>query len=421
MSAERPFTAVTNSAGGADVGAEPGRGAAGESPAAEFAAKHARLVGILEDRGADALLLTSAGALSWLLVGARVHISLAGPPILSAVVHRDGVEIGVFVNESARISQEELAALVETCAPPLQIHELPWYGDLGATLDWLPASAQWEVLDESSAALALRAARAELLPAEIERYRSLCTSVAGALTDVLSVVTPETTERQLAAALAPRIIDAGSDPLVLLVNGASRAVHRHPLPTDAALGHRAMAVVCARRGGLIANVTRWVGFEDPRPGEVELDAAINAVEADALNALVPGAALVSVLQELQDAYPRHGLDAQEWARHHQGGAAGYQGRDPRLSPGVPDAIHPNQAFALNPTGFEPRRGLAAKVEDTVVLRTAESPSGDGGSASASSAGASSAGPAAWIDVLSVDPRWPTVEVAGRRRPTVLRR
>lgn len=366
----------------------------------EFATKHARVVRILDDRGADAVVLSTAGALSWLLTGARVHVSLAGPPILSAVVHREGVEIGVFANESDRIRDEELGTLLLAGAP-VTMHELPWYGDLGNTSQWLPLSEAWTLLSEDSAGLELRAARASLLPLEIERYRGLCTDAAAALTDVLSAATPETTERELSAKLAPLIIDSGADPVVLLANGASRAAHRHPLPTDAPLGRRAMAVVCARRDGLIANVTRWVGFDDPQPGEVELDEAIAQVEADALGVLVPGAALETVLDELIVSYPRHGLDAHEWMRHHQGGAAGYQGRDPRLSPGVRDLIHPNQAFALNPSAFEPSRGLAAKVEDTVVLRSAGSDS-------------------SWVDVLSVDPRWPSVEIAGRARPSVLR-
>ncbi|MGJ9426537.1 M24 family metallopeptidase [Nesterenkonia halotolerans] len=366
----------------------------------EFETKHARLVQILEDREADALVLNTAGALSWLLLGARVHVSLAGPPILNAVVHREGVEIGVFANESDRMCEEELDTLLLAGAP-VQVHELPWYSDLAAISEWLPVSGAWTLLSETSAALELRAARASLLPPEIERYRGLCTDAASALTEVLSAATPETTERQLSAGLAPLIITAGADPVVLLANGASRAAHRHPLPTDATLGRRAMAVVCARRGGLIANVTRWVAFEDPLPGEEALDEAITRVEADALGALAPGVALEAVLEELMAAYPRHGLDVQEWTRHHQGGAAGYQGRDPRLSPGVRDLIHPNQAFALNPSGFDPARRLAAKIEDTVVLRSE-------GSASP------------WVDVLSVDSRWPTVQIDGRARPSVLR-
>ncbi|GAA1140687.1 M24 family metallopeptidase [Nesterenkonia lutea] len=375
---------------------------AGDPVLHEFSVKHSRLVRILDERGADALVLSTAGALSWLLIGARVHVSLAGPPILSAVVHREGVEIGVFANEAARIRGEELNTLLAASAP-VRLHELPWYGALGMTSDWLPSSTGWRLLDEASAALELRAARASLLPAEIERYRSLCTDAASALTDVLSAATPQTTERELTARLSPLIIGAGADPVVLLASGAARAGHRHPLPTDAALGRRAMAVVCARRGGLIANVTRWVGFSEPVPGEHELDQAIAQVEADALGALTPGARLEAVLEELKSAYPRHGLDSAEWTRHHQGGAAGYQGRDPRLSPGVPDLIHPDQAFALNPSGFDSARGLAAKIEDTVVLRST----------------AASALPT--IDVLSSDPRWPTVQVGGRARPAVLRR
>lgn len=376
------------------------------SPTEELRIKHERLTAVLEESGADAVILSSAGALSWLLAGARVHISLAGPPILQAVVHRDGVELGVFSNEAPRIRAEEIPALLDGGAP-VTVHELDWHADLADVSGWLPQAAGWTLTDEGSAALPLRAARASLLEVEAERYRTLCRRSAEALTDVLGEVTPETTERELAAALAPRIIGFGADPVVLLAQGASRAEHRHPLPTEAPLGRRAMAVVCARQGGLIANVTRWVGFGDPVPGEEELDAAILAVEADIFSALRPGVRLESVLEELKASYPRHGFDHDEWTQHHQGGAAGYQGRDPRVAPGVPDVIHADQPFAWNPTGWRDGllpdgAGIGAKVEDTVVLRA----DGQGEPR---------------IDVLSVDERWPTVEAAGRRRPAVLRR
>jgi hypothetical protein len=50
-----------------------------------------------------------------------------------------------------------------------------------------------------------------------------------------------------------------------------------------------------------------------------------------------------------------------------------------------------QAFAWNPTG------ASAKVEDTVLLTEDD------------------------LQVLTVDPDWPTVSHAGRQRPDVLRR
>lgn len=349
----------------------------------ELAGKHARLVALLDRRGADALLLDTPASLSWYLCGARTHVSLAGPPVARLLVHRDGAELGAFSNEADRLAAEELP-------PGVGLSTVPWHGSLAETSQWHAAAGDWRIVDESDAHPELRAARATLHPAERERYRALCVDAAAALTDVLAAATPRTTERAVSAALGARILEAGADPLVLLVGGASRAAHRHPLPTEAALGHRAMAVVCARRHGLIASVTRWVAFGRPAPGEEEADLGILRVEADVFAALVPGAPLSSVLDVLQGSYPRHGFADDEWTRHHQGGAAGYAGRDPRVAPGIADRMHPHQAFAWNPTAH------GAKVEDTVLL-------GDAG-----------------VEILSVDPRWPTVEVAGRRRPEVLR-
>ncbi|WP_120004551.1 M24 family metallopeptidase [Nesterenkonia muleiensis] len=366
----------------------------------EFAQKHQRLIRVLDQTGADGVVLSSAGALSWLLGGARVHVSLTGPPVVRAVAHRDGVELAVFSNESERLQTEEVSALLE--ASRLRIRQLAWHQNIDDTGSWL-AAPPTQLVDESTAALPLRAARAPLLGPELSRYRSLCRDAAAALTAVWGSVTPQTTEREACSALGRELISAGADPLVVLAAGDSRARHRHPLPTNAPLGRRAMAVVCARRDGLIANVTRWVCFSDPAPGELELDRAILEVEADIFDALIPGTELASVLEVVKGAYPRHGFDVHEWTRHHQGGAAGYQGRDPRAAPGVPDLIHPQQAFAWNPSAFSEQLATGAKAEDTVVL-SAEAHGGE-----------------EFIEILSADPSWPSASVRGRQRPLPLYR
>ncbi len=365
---------------------------------AEYTAKHTRLIDLLDETGADGIELSSTGALSWLLGGARVHISLAGAPVLRVVAHREGLDIAVFSNEAERIASEELGELTEV--PGIRIHELAWHHNMNDLASWLPTSLP-TVVNESQVPHELRKARAPLMEAEVSRYRSLCQDAATALTDVLHEVTPQTTEREVAAALAPRLISAGADPVVLLVNGVSRAQHRHPLPTDAAIGERAMAVVCARRAGLIANVTRWVRFGEPSAAEQNLDAAIQEVEADVFDFLVPGTRLESVLDVLKTSYGRHGFSSEEWTQHHQGGAAGYEGRDPRVSPGIPDSISANQAFAWNPSAFSADLGIGLKVEDTVLLRADDSQG--------------------VIEVLTTDERWPTAEVRGRHRPLVLQR
>jgi Xaa-Pro aminopeptidase len=350
------------------------------SSAADRRVKRRRVLDILDRAEAESVLLTSQAALSWYLDGSRVHISLAGDPVAAVLVERDGDHMVTFNNEAERLAAEEVPE-------GMALLELPWYANLHQTADWFEGDGP--PMMEADVARELRDARRSLLPAETARYEELSRDAAAVLTDVLAVAEPQMTERQVAAGLAGRLVEIGADPVVLLCSGASRAAYRHPLPTDAALGRRAMAVVCARRDGLIANVTRWVRFGPADAAEADAEARIAEVEAAAFAATVPGARLSDVLQALRTGYETHGFGSDQWRLHHQGGAAGYSGRDPRATDATDDVIVPGQAFAWNPSG------PGVKVEDTVLLE-------DGG-----------------IRALSIDERWPTFTVAGRLRPATL--
>lgn len=330
--------------------------------------KQDRIARVRHGAGGDPLVLTSHEAVSWYLDGVRTHVSLAGPPVIAVRAEGSGDVLYIADNEVDRLIAEELLPEDAT-----RIVRVPW---------WTPpaiAAAEAEGVPESQVAPALRAARARMLPAETARYRSLGRETAEALTDVLGRVGPGQTERAVAAVVAAELIARGIDPLVVLVAGADRGAFRHPLPTDGALGDRAMVVVCGRRNGLIANATRWVGAAvDEEP--------ILGVERAFLDASTPGARLDEVFAAGSAAYARFGFDADEWQRHHQGGPTGYAGRDPRATASTTDVLVEGQAFAWNPTA------LGRKVEDT-LLRTAQG----------------------W-EVLTVDDRWPSVEYEGMRRP-----
>lgn len=332
--------------------------------------KRERLERLRAELGRD-LLLTSHEALAWYLEGARTHVSLAGPAVLSVRVERDGDVLHVADNEADRLVAEELLPGDAT-----RIVRVPWQIPPAA------AAAEQDAVAESAIAVRLRAARAQLLPAEQDRYRALGRDCAEVLTDALREARPEQAEQALAAVVAAGLIARGIDPLVVLVAGAGRLPFRHPLPTAAPLGERAMVVVCGRRSGLIANVTRWVGTAVD-------EAPILDVERAFLDATIPGARLDDVFADGLSGYRSSGFDADEWRRHHQGGPTGYAGRDPRAVAGVEDLVAVDQAFAWNPTG------PGVKVEDT-MLRTADR----------------------W-EVLTEDPRWPTVEHRGLRRPVTL--
>jgi Xaa-Pro aminopeptidase len=356
--------------------------------AEDRAIKRRRVLDILDSKGQDSLLLTTNTALTWYLDGSRVHISLAGDPIAALLVDRDGDHLVTFNNEAERMAAEELPAGVA-------LHSVPWYGNLQEAAAAVghagsgTAARGTAPLAEADAAAELRAARQQLLPAEGARYARLSSELAAIMTDVLSTARPETTEFELVSALAGRVVAAGAEPLVLLCNGSSRSGFRHPLATHSPLGRRAMAVVCARRDGLVANITRWVRFDAGTPEERDAEARIAAVEADIFDATVPGARLDRIFAEIQAAYARHGFGADQWEQHHQGGPAGYAGRDPRVTAAATDTVVLGQAFTWNPSG------PGVKIEDTVRLTESG------------------------LQVLTVDPRWPSTTVNGLARPATL--
>jgi hypothetical protein len=346
---------------------------------ADRAAKRARLLRLLDAAGADRLVLTSHGAVSWYLAGARTHVSLLGDPVLAVVAGRQRDTVVVFANERARLEAEELPGDVD-------VVEVPWHEPLASALPAGPG-----VLQESDVAAELRAARAALLPGELAGYRVLGRECAEVVTDVLGAARSIRSERDIATALGAGLIVRGIDPLVLLVAGRDRLGYRHPLPTGAPLGDRAMVVVCGRRDGLIANLTRWVRFGPARPHEADAEERIREVEAAFFTATTAGATLGEAFAAGAVSYGANGFDPNEWRNHHQGGAAGYNGRDPRATPGATDPIQLGQAFAWNPTA------PGAKIEDTVLLTA------DG------------------IEVITADDRWPAVTVGGIRRPVELQR
>lgn len=341
------------------------------------AVKLARLADVLRRHQAESIVLRSHTALAWMLDGARTHVSLAGDPVAAAVVTRDRIELRVFENEAERMLEEELGDPGD-----LTVTRVPWHNRL--------ARAGVADLEEADVVDDLRAARASLLPAELARYRALCRDVAEVLTDAATAALPQHAERDVAARLATDLVARGIDPLVTLVAGRQRVAHRHPLPTAAPLGDRAMLVVCGRRHGLIANATRWVSWGAPA-AEADAQRRILDVEAAYLAATRPGATLAEAFAAGSAAYAHAGFDAGEWRRHHQGGAAGYAGRDPRATAEARDLVQPDHAFAWNPTA------PGAKVEDTVLVG------------------------AAGVEVLTADPRWPSVRVDGLDRPIELDR
>jgi len=229
-------------------------------------------------------------------------------------------------------------------------------------------------------------ARWSLLPEEQARYRTLGSDVASSVTDVLCAARPDWTGTQLAGAAAEALSAGGVHPTLALVGDERRLpIYRHPTPSQDRLGARAMLVVCGRRHGLFANLSRFVYFRRPSAGERRMSSDVAAVEAAAFRASRPGSTLGSVYDAMVQAYAERGHAGAE-AFHHQGGSCGYLSRDVIAQSTTLAKLQGANAVAWNPSL------PGAKIEDTVIV---------GQDA---------------VEILTVDHRWPTVEIDGRARP-----
>jgi Xaa-Pro dipeptidase len=150
-------------------------------------------------------------------------------------------------------------------------------------------------------------------------------------------------------------------PVLIAASEERMGLYRHPIPRGGALGRRAMLVVCAERGGLYANLTRIVDFENPDPETARRQEACDAILRRMRNeATRPGHTLAGALAGCRRFYAEEGFpDA--WREHHQGGITGYASREVVATPETRQCIEAGQAFAWNPSL------PGAKVEETFIL------------------------------------------------------
>jgi len=204
--------------------------------------------------------------------------------------------------------------------------------------------------------------RWELGPEEVERYRRAAADAAQGFVAALGELRPEQRELDVAGALAGRLHALGFTTPVVLVGGEARApVHRHPLPTETALGRFALLAFTAERDGLYTSMTRIVSFG---AAPSELTRAVEAaaeVDAAVLAAARPGRTLGELFDVLAHAYEDAGYP-EEWRRHHQGGLTGYKGREVFATPRDETVLPSRCAVAFNPsvTG-------GGKSEDTALV------------------------------------------------------
>jgi len=297
---------------------------------------------------------------SW-LTGGGDNTVVAGEGAAWLEVVEGKVRLHTSRIEAERLVEEEIEGIEE-----MKVY--PWYS--------LPDPGRPNDLEHD-----VKPLRLVLSPEEQERFRRLGRDAAQARGEAMRVAKPDWTERELAGAVAGSLYEKGINPLVLLVAGEERIFKwRHPLPKDRPLGRLCMAVVCGRREGLVANLTRLRSFGHPEARK--LYEKVLQVEAAALDASLPGVTLGEVIDAIKEAYRAIGRP-EAFEEHHQGGIAGYLPREVLATPGNVTKLSVGMAVAWNPSL------PGAKVEDTFLITERG------------------------LENLTFDPSWPRETVAGR--------
>ena len=325
-----------------------------------LADRRERLDGYLCDNDLRAVWFARPNSFAWLTGGSNVVDREGSIGVAAAGYDRDaGFRVVTDTIEAPRLRAEELPDAFAVSA-------VDWYADsladAVAARSPTPAAADFDVAGfESVDAVSLRQ---PLVDADIDTYRAVGAAVADCLESTARTLTPEMTEREVAAELRAALEARGLVSPVVLVGGGERAQrYRHYTPTDATIGDYALLSVTAHRGGLYASATRTVAFAAPR-WLADRHRAAARVEVSALaatqQAAVDGGTAGDVFTAMKNAYDAVGWP-DEWTNHHQGGAAGFAGREWIAAPGHEATVTAPMAYAWNPTV------QGAKSEGTVFV------------------------------------------------------
>jgi antitoxin VapB len=329
----------------------------------EFSTKRERLNAWLAEHELDGVVLGRSDNFAWLGCGAgNVVNSAQETGVGTLVAERERVRLVASNIEMERLMAEELSGLAVEPAEAFAWHEPDRRAKLierlckGKSLAADDGSAGLPALPQGFARL-----RYSLTEAEVDRYRALGRDAALALETAARAVEKGMTESDVAARTASQCLTKAISPIVLLVAADERIRNwRHPVVKEAKVERYVMVVICGRRHGLIAALTRLVHFGELPEDLRRRHRAVCAVNAAMIRATVPGKAASAVFSAAQAAYAKSGFP-DEWQFHHQGGATGYQPREYIATPECGEVVQAGQAFAWNPS----IRGT--KSEDTILV------------------------------------------------------
>jgi len=354
----------------------------------EIDEKLERLARVIVDEGLAGVLINTQPNFAWLSAGGDNGVDSSREAGVGTLFIRSDGRKFVLANriELTRLMTEQLEgqeyepiefgweeekanpSLVVDISRSLASKELPLGSDS-------PFGPSVRVIDQ-----AIARARYKLTAAEADRFRLLGREAGEAIGRMARSLVPGLSEREVARQAVDSLAAIGADSVVTLVAADERLrLFRHPSPTDLCWDRSLMIAVCARRGGLIASLTRIV-CAGAVPEDLRVRTRATAgVDASLLAATKPGASGADLYEVAARAYRAAGFPGEEHL-HHQGGAAGYRTREWVAHAACTERVQDGQAFAWNPSI------TGSKVEETCLAFS------DG------------------VEIITTTPGWPAIAI-----------